>query len=352
VIIIKPINKFKTYKFDAAPFFFFIDVFPPDYLNPKKPHLVSLIDSIKTNSIMPLPMRVDRVFNGEKSVLIRPKEPISFLISEDIAAIINPTPFLQFGMEKLLYFTEIRAREKFVLPLTTERVIRWWNSTKLLYGNIPFIEEDFSAFLRAYLHTMIKAQVEEDDLVKAAINYCKLIADFCEKRVEQNSIVAEIKGEQMNVKLYIHKDITYYKKFKKVEETQYHPELIDIEIFDLSEKGFTKNEDDRSKFISELKPKEIKYIPLLFYDDLLECMLQNLKNLENNKNQILDPSLLLENKIVILDKPKEEDSNEFQNYSWWQSFDNLNFKSILQSIKTTYEKFYASFGKQPLSSFQ
>ncbi|MFX1417601.1 MAG: hypothetical protein ACFE9N_01640 [Promethearchaeota archaeon] len=351
MIIIKPINKFKTYKFDAAPFFFFIDIFPPEYLNPSKPHLVSLIESIKTNPIMPLPMRVDRVFNGEKSILIRPSEPISYMISEDLSAIINPTPFLQVGMEKLLYFTEIRAREKLILPLTSERVIKWWNSTKFLYGNISFIEKDFSDFLKAYLYTIVKNRVEEMDLVKSAMNYCKYIADTCKKRLEQNKIIAEVKGEQINMNLYKRKDISYYTKFKKREETQYRPELIDIEVYDLSDKGFTGN-DDRSKIFRELKSKRIKYIPLLIYEDLLECMLQNIKDLENNTNKILDPSLLLENKVIILETPKEKDSVNFQEYSWWQNFENINFKSILESIWTTYEKFYASFSKQPISSIR
>ncbi|UCC18589.1 MAG: hypothetical protein JSV62_10830 [Promethearchaeota archaeon] len=351
MIEIKPINKFKTYKFDAAPFFFYIDVFPPEYLSPSKPHLESLIKSIKINPIMPLPMRVDRVFNGEKSILIRPREPISDLISEEFIAIINPTPFLQIGIEKLLYFTEIRAREKLFLPLTSERVKKWWRSSRLLYGNISYVEKDFSDFLKAYLYTIVKTHVEEDDLAKSAIDYCKYIAETCKKRLEQNKIIIEVRGEQLNVNLYKRKDISYYTKFKKKEETQYLPELIDIEVYDLSEKGFTGN-DDRSKIIGELKSKRIKYIPLLFYEDLLECMLQNLKNLENNSNKILDPSLLLEKKAIILEKPKEKDSEDLQKYSWLQNFESINFESILDSIRTTYEKFYASFSKQPLSSIR
>ena len=107
MIIIKPRNKFKTYKWDSAPFFFFIDVFSADYSNKSKPNLIHLIDSIKKNPIMPLPMRVDRVFNGERSVLIRPKEPIYFSVTEDLSAIINPRPFLQLGFEKLLYFKHL-----------------------------------------------------------------------------------------------------------------------------------------------------------------------------------------------------------------------------------------------------
>ncbi|MFW9875523.1 MAG: hypothetical protein ACFFG0_20660, partial [Candidatus Thorarchaeota archaeon] len=211
MIIIKPINKFKTYKFDAAPFFFFIDIFPPDYSNLSKPNLANLIRSIGTNPIMPLPMRVDRVFNGERSVLIRPREPISYPITEDITTIISPLQFLKFGFEKLLYFTEVRSREKFFLSLSQKRVLNWWNFTQYLYGNLRTLEEDFSAFLRAYLHTIFKAKILEEDLIDGAMKYCQLISDLCRKRLNQNSILTEVEGEQKNVKMYKVKEATYYR---------------------------------------------------------------------------------------------------------------------------------------------
>ncbi|GAJ23402.1 unnamed protein product, partial [marine sediment metagenome] len=87
-------TKFKTYKSDAAPFFFYIEIFPFDtslYINP---YISSLIKTIERNPIVPIPMRVDRVFNGVNSVIIRPREIISFSISEEQLAVINPYRFL------------------------------------------------------------------------------------------------------------------------------------------------------------------------------------------------------------------------------------------------------------------
>ena len=350
MIIIKPINKFKTYKYDAAPFFFFIDIFPPDYINEKNPHLLHLIESINNNPIMPLPMRVDHVFNGERSILIRPREPINFKITDDKTAAINPQLFLQYGVEKLLYFTEVRSREKFSAHFTLDRAMRWWNSTKFLYGNLYSLEEDFSAFSRAYLHTMIKTKFLEGDLINAAKDYCQIVADICRKRMEENSMFIEIKGKQESVNLYKIKDFTYYKKFKKVNETQYHPELIDIEFFDLTEIGFSKQEDDRTKFGNELKSKVLKYIPLLFYDDLLECMLQNVKNLEDGDNEILDPSFLLENKIIIIVDIKNFEGINYQKYSWWNNFIDLDLEPIIKTIETTLTEFFLTFKEKFLDT--
>ncbi len=342
MILIKPINKFKIFKSDAAPFFFFIDVFPADYTNKNKPNLANLLDSIKTNPIMPLPMRVDRVFNGEKSVLIRPKEPITFPITEELTVIVNPAPFLQLGFEKLLYFTEVRSREKFIASLTLDRALRWWNATKFLHGNLQALEEDFSAFLRAYLHTIVKAKVLDEDLVSAAKSYCELIGDICRKRMEQNSILTEVKGTQENVKMYKTKQFTYYKKFKKTSQTEYHPELIDIEVFDLSLKGFQKIEGNRAVNLKETSSKIIKYIPLLLYDDLLECMLQNLKRIEESDDNILDPSLLFERNIIFTQKTKELENINLEKYSWWKSFENIDLDSIINSIIKNHQKYVLS----------
>lgn len=340
MILIKPINKFKTYKFDAAPFFFFIDIFPPDYSNINKPNLANLINSIAANPIMPLPMRVDRVFNAESSVLMRPKEPISFPITEDQTAVISPIPFLQSGFQKLLYFTELRSREKFFLSLTSERVSRWWGSTKFLYANLPTLEEDFSAFLRAYLYNIVKAKILNEDLIEAAKEYCQLVSDICRKRMDQNNILVEIKGEQENAKMYKIKDMTYYRKFKKSKETEYHPELIDIEIFDFSNVGFSDSIDKGSiKNGLKTQTRVIKYIPLLFYDDLLECMLQNLKGIEENDKEIIDPSYLLDRKIIITKNSKELDNIKMESFSWWKNFDSLEFNSILEEIRNTQEEF-------------
>ena len=341
--IIKPVNKFKTYKYDAAPFFFFIDIFPPEYDNKFKPNLLNLVNSVTTNPIMPCPMRVDRVFNGEESILIRPREPISFPISEDKTVIINPLPFLQFGFEKLLLFTEVRSRENFILSLTLARVLKWWDLTKFQYAKLTTLEEDFSAFSRAYLHTILKAKIFEEDLEKAAINYCEIISEVCRKRMEQNLIFTEVKGHEENVKMYKVKEKTYYKKLKKSKETEYHPELLDIEIWDLSKNNFSIKQKELATDADGLKTKLIKYIPLLFYDDLLECMLQNINRIEENVQDLLDPSFLLENKVIIIQNSKDLDSTNLDKYSWWNSFEGLEFKPIIESIRKNNESFALSY---------
>jgi hypothetical protein len=279
-------------------------------------------------------MRVDRVFNGVNSVLIRPREVISFQVSDYQTAVINPNQFLLSGIKNLLYFSEIRSSEKFARSLSRKNVISWWEETRFLYGNLYRLEEDFSAFLRAYLHTMVKSYVKEDDLVSAAIQYCKIIEDICKKRMEQNRILVEIDGEESSVKMYKEKNQTYYKKLKKVKEKQYHPELVDIEIINYFSSNWPKDTTTKNGIERKIK----KYIPLLFYDDLQECMLLNLKYLEENEKTLLSPSILIEKHIINLIGSDNFDDDFKSKNIWWSAFDKIKPELFLNEIFQSFKK--------------
>lgn len=339
MIFVKPVNKFKIFKYDAAPFFFYLEVFPPDLIGFESERDVALLKKIVNNPIMPLPMRVDRVFNGEQSLLIRPKKPISFPITEELNTIINPAIFLQYGFEKLLNFTEIRAFDEFALSLTAKKTQKWWDSTKFLYTKLTTLEKDFIAFIKSYIDNLLKAKLNNEDLITPAINYCKNVKEICEKRIEENSILIETTHLQTKGKLYTKRMAKYRKKMKKIEEVEIHPELINLDIFDISEIGFEENLEKFYSFLDSKKPKLLKYIPLMFYDDLLECMLLNLQKLEEGEDNILDPSFLIDYNIIILQESKDLANYKTQDYSWYNSFEELDFESIIQSMKTTLQEF-------------
>ncbi|MHA1241881.1 MAG: hypothetical protein ACTSQU_14025 [Promethearchaeota archaeon] len=326
--------KFKTYKSDAAPFFFYIEIFPFDTSLYSGPYISSLIKTIERNPIVPIPMRVDRVSNGINSVIIRPKEVISFQISEEQLAVINPYRFLLSGVKNLIYFSEIRSSEKFFKSLSKKDVMSWWESTRFLYGNLYRLEEDFSAFLNAYLFTMVKSYVKEDDLVSAAVQYCQIIEDICKKRMQQNRILVEIDGEESAVRMYKEKDQTYYKKLKKVTEKQYHPELVDIEITNYSSSKWSKDSTTKNGIEKEVK----KYIPLLFYDDLQECMLLNLHFLEENEKELLNPSILIEEKIITIIDSKNYNDDFKKKNTWWNDFNNIKPDLFLDEMPESFDK--------------
>jgi len=322
-------REYKTFKYDASPFFFYIDVLPLDVSQYDIPHHAELLKEVQSNPIMPLPMRIDRVFSGKSSILIRPRDPVSFSINENIA-IINPQPFVQSGIKKLLYFTEVRASREFALSLTLENAEAWWNSTKYLYGRLRTLEEDFEAFLKAYIFIMVKAKIESEDLISAAIQYCELIRDVCDKRIQEKHIKVEIKKKEKKVDLYKMKEgKVIEKRFKRVDSKLLYPSFVDIEVTNLESVKFSNIQDKELK----IKSRIMKYIPLLFYDDLLECMLQNLGTLQEFEGDVIDPSFLLENNIVKLyDK---EIPNPDQ-YTWLKKFDEINIGSIMNSFEPTF----------------
>ena len=186
---------------------------------------------------------------------------------------------------------------------------------------------------------MVKAKLNDDDLINAAKKYCELVSDICNKRIKENSILIETDDNEVQVKLYKEKILKYYKKRKKVEELQYHPELVDIDVYNLSEKGFVS---DFKAIFKEIKASYKKYIPLLFYDDLLECMLQNLKKLEDGEVNLLDPSYLLDKNIITINNPKDLEITTPQDLTWMNSFDGINLKPTIQLIRTIIKEHYSS----------
>ncbi len=345
MILVKPINKFKTFKYDAAPFFFYLEVFPPDLTGFDSERDVAILRKSINNPIMPLPMRVDRVFNGELSVLIRPREPLVFPVMDDLKAIINPSKFLQYGIEQLINFTEIRAFDRFALSLTAQKAEKWWDSTKFLYAKLLDLENDFSAFLKLYIDNLLKAKLNQEDLISAAESYCKGIQTHCEKKIEENSILIETIHFQTHVRLYTKKIAKFREKMKKVEQVQFHPDLINLDIYDLSGVGYANDFESLNSSLDPLKPNLLKYIPLLFYDDLLECMLLNVKKLEDGESNLLDPSFLIDENVIILQESKDLKNIKFQDYSWFNSFDDINFEPLIHSIKTAIKEYIKAKGE-------
>ncbi|MBN1803478.1 MAG: hypothetical protein JW891_18355 [Candidatus Lokiarchaeota archaeon] len=339
--------KFKTYKSDAAPFFFFIDIIPLDPNSFNKPLSSFLAKQVQFNPIMPLPMRVDKVFNGESTVIIRPNEPINFPINDSDIAIINPVPFVQLGFEKLLYFTEIRSQETLYYSLKQKAVEQWWSFTKDIYGNLPQLEEDFSAFLKAYLHTVLRTWLDGSDMIGAATQYCSIINDICKERMLRNVVSIEIDKKHKQVKMYNVKSSKYREKLKVQQKIDYLPELVDIEVFNLSQERFLNKTPSKAEIIDNrisCNRRELSYIPLLFYDDLQECMIQNMKLLENGMSKLLEPSILIDSKAILIKNHDElHDFESKEKYSWLNTLNKLDITSGFESLTSSLNKFHRDF---------
>ena len=67
-------------------------------------------------------------------------------------------------------------------------------------------------------------------------------------------------------------------------------------------------------------------------------MLQNLEKLEESGVEILTPSYLLDQEIILLFETNKIQSDEISKYNWLREFNEINLDSILKSIKPTFLK--------------
>ena len=81
---------------------------------------------------------------------------------------------------------------------------------------------------------MIKAKVNNEDLISAATKYCELIRDVCNKRIDEKYIIVEMKEKEKLVDLYNMKEAKVFEeRFKRTKRELLNPAFVDIEVIDL-----------------------------------------------------------------------------------------------------------------------
>jgi len=76
----------------------------------------------------------------------------------------------------------------------------------------------------------------------------------------------------------------------------------------------------------------------MFYDDLQECMLLNLKYLEENEKILLNPSILIEENIITIIDSKYYDDNFKIKNTWWSDFNNIKPDLFLDEMLQSFYK--------------
>ena len=100
--------------------------------------------------------------------------------------------------------------------------------------------------------------LKQEDEKKALFYYCQKIINLCNLRIKSNVVEIILNGKQTNKPLY---------KFKR---EKYFPEIIEFDV---------NTEINKKRTTSCC-------IPLLIYNDLLECFLSNQNELEKSNTEI------------------------------------------------------------------
>jgi hypothetical protein len=246
-------NKIKSYSHDIAPIGFYFDFFSTE---------------IFSIPIMPIPMRIDKITNGDPTLFIIPDIQEIQTGCEKINIYIDFKNFLFFGLKNLLEYTKSKFKEINRTYLDENKIKEWYRKSLILETEILGLKKDFTFLYMEFLKLFSTLQQKDLSLNSKnykveLITYCDTIVEYFRKRIYDNYI--EIKTSEGNIE----KKEIYEKKRGK-----YYPQLIHFEVQNYEEKG---------------KKKKKGFIPYLLYDDLAEVFFYNKQLLSGDKMDAQTP---------------------------------------------------------------
>lgn len=251
--------KLKTSKRDLAPIGFYFDFF---------------IDDIFEIPILPIPMRIDKLTNGQATLFILPDFHELKKSFERYELSIDFNLFFLFGIKNLITYARKKYKEITFQTLRNELIEKWFKKSKLIQAEIPSLTEDFtfitSEFLKTY-YKIDKLGLNEIDMnfKRELSKYCEKIINYFKKKMENNKIMIIGQNEILSEKLY------------KEKKQKFYPNIISIETKNLTDNKLTK----------------MQFVPYLIYDDLIDTFSYNKKLLLNDR-QNCDLKILNINRII------------------------------------------------------
>lgn len=254
-----PPKKLKTSKQDLAPFGFYFDFF---------------IDDPFKIPIYPVPMRIDKLTNGQATLFIFPDFLELKKSFERYGLNIDFNLFFLFGIKNLIAYARKMYKEITFQTLRNEIIENWFNSSKLIQAEIPSLIEDFTFITSEFLSTYYEIDQQGINEINMnfkseLIKYCERILEYLKKKLENNKITIIRRNEKLSEKLYNKKKQKFY------------PNIISVET-----KNLTNN-----------KSTNLNFVPYLIYDDLIDTFSYNKKLLSNGR-QYCDIEIFKRNRII------------------------------------------------------
>ncbi len=240
--------KLKSFKRDLAPIGFYFDIFASEIF--KIP-------------VMPVPMRIDKLTNGDLTLFIFPDlENLNKLLKK-LDLTVNVKKFFILGITNFINFAKGKYKEIIHRNLKHEMIIKWFEISRLIKTEIPSIIEAFTYLLLEFLKTF--SNIEEKRLkphlegyTTELLTYCDKIITYMKEKIENNLILIKEEGSIKTVQLYLEKKEKYY------------PQIISIKI------------DKKTK---------MNFIPYLIYDDILDIFSYNKQILHEGKQTPVDMTI-------------------------------------------------------------
>ncbi len=264
---------------DGAPMIFFIDVISNNFPNP----------------ILPMPSRIDMVSNGYPTNFILPKKRISVKIEQDFYTYDYKKLYFSF-LHNIIFYSKQVYQEITFRRLEQKTLERWWDKSVKSEAKIPSYYHDIEFLLETYLNSF-KLYKETNDELGALLKYCNSVIDYCNERLESNRI-----------DIYYNKKLIE-KRMYKIKREQYYPDILEYDY----------------QILGTDKIQRKAFVPIMIYDDLLECFLFNKMQIEKiiEKNTGISNPDLLKRKIEEKSIEKSENNEESDKESGEESDDKV-----------------------------
>ena len=255
-----PPPKLKVFHKDIAPVGFYFDIFTTELFQ---------------TPILPLPMRIDKLSNGEPTLFIKLDMKKIERISKKFNLCLNLNNFYLMGIRNFVHYARAKIKEITLRPLDGRKVEEWWETSKSLSTIAPDLIETFTFINLNFIETfaLIKERnllPTQEDYTKALLTYCDKIVNFLREKIDANTFTLSTDNEVSTEKLYIEKKKKFY------------PLIIKIPVY---------NEMTQRSY-------QMEFVPYLIYDDLLDVFFFNANLLRKGEKKTINLKVYEDTQII------------------------------------------------------
>ena len=289
----KHLSKLRTFKRDLAPMGFYFDIFSTD---------------IFQIPILPIPMRIDKLSNGEPTLFITPNLEKLEKVFKRLNLTINFHLFYITGIKNLINYANLKQKELTLRGLDSDKIRKWWEASNNISAFNPDLGESFtfitSQFLKTYSYVdknNLDPTQNKDEYKNILIEYCDSIIKYFRNKIEKNIFFIKNEDKIEKEKLYLERKQKYY------------PLVIKLPVNDLVTN----------------RTSEMGFVPYLIYDDLLDSFYYNKKILKNTTDDAINLKVYKDNKIII-------NIDDIRTKSSKIELKNINIKEIVNRLRVGY----------------
>ena len=221
---------------------------------------------------MPIPMRIDKISNGDPTLFIFPDVIKLNKLCEKLDLFLDLQLFFILGIKNLINFTKKKYKEITLRPLDDNKIRNWFNNSKIIHADISYLTNDFTFLISEFLKLYSKIDFDKDleEYHPNLIHYCNTIINFLKEKIEDNILEIENVNVIKPQKLY------------EERENKYFPNIMTIKVYNSNTK----------------KMKEMNFIPYLIYDDLFDSFSYNKELLLEHNYSLFNLQLWKKNNII------------------------------------------------------